>query len=73
VDEPASIRCGEEGLARRKGLDRHSLHMSDVNKASEEDDCEWGTVVFNKLSNISLEKIAFANNATAIPKAEYKQ
>jgi hypothetical protein len=73
VDEPASIRGGKESLARRKGLDVHSLHMTKVNKASEEDDCERGAVVFNELSNMSFEKIAFANNTTAIPKTEHKQ
>ena len=73
MDEPASICGRKEGPTRRKGLHVHSLHMSEVNEASEEDDCEWGTVIFNELSNVSLEKTAFANNATAIPKAEYKQ
>ena len=47
--------------------------MSEVNKARKEDDRKRGAIIFDELSNISLEKIAFANDATAVPEAEYKQ
>jgi hypothetical protein len=73
VDEPAPICGGEKCFARWKSFDGHGLHMSDVNKAREEDDRKRSTIVFDELPNISLKKIALANDATAIPKAEDQQ
>lgn len=73
VDEPASIRGWEKCFARRKRFDRHGLHMSDVNKAREEDDGKRDTIVFDELPNMPLKEIAFANDATAITKAEHEQ
>ena len=69
-DEPASICGGEKCLTRGKSFDGHSLHMSNVNKACEEGDGKRSTIVFDKLPNWSLKKIALSNDAAAVPKDE---
>jgi hypothetical protein len=47
--------------------------MSNVNKAREEGDGKRSTIVFDKLPNWSLKKIALANDAAAVPKDEDEQ
>jgi hypothetical protein len=44
--------------------------MTSVDKAREEGDCKRSTIVFDKLPNLSLKKIALANDAAAVPKDE---
>lgn len=73
MDEPTSISGWKECFARGKGFDGHSLHVSHVNEACKENDGERGTVVFDELSNVSLKKIAFAYDATAIAEAKDQQ
>ncbi len=47
--------------------------MTKVDESSKEYDSQRRAIVFDELSDISLEKIAFANDTTPVAKAEYEQ
>ena len=55
VDEPAATRGGEEGFACGEGHEVNGAHMADMDEASEEDDGEWGAVIFNEFTDVALE------------------
>ena len=73
MNEPSAILRREESLACRQRLDLDSLHSSNMNKSSEEDDGQWSSVVFYKLPHITLEKIATTDSATHVCYNEHKQ
>lgn len=62
--QPATVRCREEGFTDRKSRDAHITHMSKVNKTREEDNGQYGTIIFDELSNPTMEEAAFADFAT---------
>ena len=55
MDEPSSILSRKKSFACRECCKANILHVPNMNKASEEDNREWGTVIFNEFANTALE------------------
>lgn len=73
MDEPATVSRREECLAGRKSCDMDIFHVAEMHKPGEEDDRQWSAIVLDEFPHVSLEKIAFAENATTISKPQYQQ
>lgn len=56
VDEPTAVLSRKEGLAGWQSVQLNTPHPANVYKAGEEDDGQRGAIVFNELSNITLEQ-----------------
>ncbi|GMG11369.1 unnamed protein product [Aspergillus oryzae] len=59
--QPTTVRRGKEGFTDRESRDAHITHMSEVNKTREEHNGQYGAVVFDELSNPTMEETAFAD------------
>lgn len=47
--------------------------MTDVDKAGEEDDGQWRTVILDELSDVSVEQVAVANDTTEVCDSQDEQ
>ena len=69
--KPISVLSGMESLACRQGLNMHILHVAVVNEASEEDDCQWCSIVLDEFSHVPVKKVAIPQNVATVGKAQH--
>ena len=60
MHKPVAVRRGTERLARRQSLDVDVFHVAEMDKSSEEDERQWGAVIFYELSDMPLQEVTFS-------------
>ena len=64
IYKPTSVGSWEKSFAGGESQEVDVCHLTNVNEAGEEDDSQWGAIVFNELANIAMEQGAFANETS---------
>lgn len=73
VHQPGAVGCRLERLARGEGCNGDITHSPYVDKPGEEDNGQGRSVVFEKLADVAVEELAFAQLAADPPAHEDEQ
>ena len=71
--QPSTVRSRIKGFAGRQCRNVDVPHMANVNESSKKDNGQGGTIVFQKLPHVSLEKTATPEFTTDPPAHEDQQ